>query len=160
MAEESKTNSLVPAHNCFNAEKFFLHERRLILREAGVYLTLKELGNYIAMCQQVRRLMIGDERYVIRFWQAVGFKELGAITQIYDQGSYLKSSCHGFHDIPVVKSYIKLLAQPELTKGCIVCLTGPRGRKRITIQSVYDREHPLQLYKRIRVECFKKRRLD
>ena len=58
MAEESKTSSLVPAHNCFNAETFFLHERGLILREAGVYLTLKELGNYLAMCQQVRRLML------------------------------------------------------------------------------------------------------
>ena len=43
MAEESKTSSLVPAHNCFNAETFFLHDRGLILREAGVYLTLKDL---------------------------------------------------------------------------------------------------------------------
>ena len=160
MAEESKTSSLVPAHNCFNAETFFLHDRGLILREAGMYLTLEELGNYLAMCQQVRRLMIGDELYVQRFWEAVGFKELGAITQIYDRGSYLKSSCHSFHDIPVVKSYIKLLAQPKLTKGCIVCLTGPRGRKRITIQSEYDREHALHTYKKFRGECFKKRRLD
>jgi hypothetical protein len=30
-------------------------------------LTLKELGNYLAMCQQVRRLMIGDETYVQSF---------------------------------------------------------------------------------------------
>ena len=98
--------------------------------------------------------MIGGEWYVIKFWQAVGFKELGAITQIYDQGSYLKSPCHGFHDIPVVKSYIKLLTQPKLIKKCSVCLTGPRGRKSITIQFVYDREHTLQTYKKFRVKCF------
>jgi hypothetical protein len=76
MAEESNTSSLVPAHNCFNAETFFLFESGLIFREAGVYLTLKELGNYLAMCQQVRRLMIGDEMYVQRFWHGVGIKEL------------------------------------------------------------------------------------
>ena len=61
MAEESKTSGLVPAHNYFNAETFFLIDRGLILREAGVYLILKELGNYLDMCQQVRRLMIGNE---------------------------------------------------------------------------------------------------
>ena len=61
-------SGLVPAHDCFNAQTFFLHNRGFILREAGVYLTLKEVGNYLAMCQQVRRLMIGVERYVIRFW--------------------------------------------------------------------------------------------
>jgi hypothetical protein len=76
MAEESKNSGLVPAQNCFNAETFFLVDRGLILREAGVYLTLKELGNYLAMCQQVRRLMIGDEMHVQRFWHVVSIKEL------------------------------------------------------------------------------------
>jgi hypothetical protein len=83
MAEESKTSGLVQAHNCFNAETFFLIDRGSILRTAGVYLTLKELGNYLAMCQQVRRLMIGDERYVQRFWHAVGLKELGSAIAVH-----------------------------------------------------------------------------
>ena len=76
MNAATSLTGLVQAHDCFNAETFFLHDRGFILREAGVYLTLKELGNYLAMCQQVRRLMIGDERYVIRFWQALALKNL------------------------------------------------------------------------------------
>ena len=155
MAEKSKTNSLVPAHNCFNAETFFLHDRGLILREAGVYLTLQELGNYLAMCQQVRRLMIGDEMYVLRFWHAVGLKELGGVLHVYDHqwNAYVGVDCHSFHDIPVMKSFIKLLAQPELTKGCFVGLTGPAGRKSIAIQTEYDREHARHTHKKRRFEC-------
>jgi hypothetical protein len=48
-----------------------------------------------------------------------------------------------------------ILAEPELTEGCFVSLTGPAGRKGIAIQSEYDREHALQTYKKFRVECFK-----
>jgi hypothetical protein len=155
MAEESKTSSLVTAHNCFNAETFFLHERGLILREAGVYLTLKELGNYLAICQQVRRLMIGDERYVQRFWHAVGLKELGGAIAVHDHqiNSVLSISCHSFHDIPVMKTLIKILAEPELTEGCFVSLTGPLGRRGIAIQSEYDREHARHTHKKRRFEC-------
>ena len=155
MAEESKTSSLVPAHNCFNAETFFLHERGLILREAGVYLTLKELGNYLAMCQQVRRLMVGDERYVQRFWHSVGLKELGGVMAVQDHqvNNWLHFGCYSFHDIPVMKTFIKLLAQPELTEGCFVSLTGPVGRKGIAIQSEYDRKHALKTFKKRRLNC-------
>ena len=155
MAEESKTSSLVTAHNCFNAETFFLHERGLILREAGVYLTLKELGNYLAMCQQVRRLMVGDERYVQSFWHAVGFKELGGVMAVHDHqwNKWLQIACYSFHDIPVMKTFIKLLAQPELTEGCFVSLTGPVGRKGIAIQSEYDRKHALKTFKKRRLNC-------
>ena len=155
MAEESKTSSLVPAHNCFNAETFFLHDRGLILREAGVYLTLKELGNYLAMCQQVRRLMIGDERYVQRFWHAVGFKELGGVIAVHDHqwNVLVNVSCYSFHDIPVMKTFIKLLAQPELTEGCFVSLAGPVGRKGIAIQSECDRKHALKTFKKRRLNC-------
>ena len=155
MAEESKTSSLVTAHNCFNAETFFLHERGLILREAGVYLTLKELGNYLAICQQVRRLMIGDERYVQRFWHDVGLKELGGAIAVHDHqiNSVLSISCHSFHDIPVMKTLIKILAEPELTEGCFVSLTGPLGRRGIAIQSEYDRKHALKTFKKRRLNC-------
>jgi hypothetical protein len=122
MAEESKTSSLVPAHNCFNNDTYFLHDCGLILREAGVYITLKELGNYLAMCQYVRRLMIGDERYAQKIWNVVGLKELGGAFAVPDHqhNSVFSISCHSFHDIPVMKSFIKILAEPELTVGCFV----------------------------------------
>jgi hypothetical protein len=92
--------------------------------------------------------MIGYEMYVQRFWHGVGIKGLGGVLQVYDHqwNVPVAVDCHSFHDIPVMKYFIKLLAQPELTKGCFVCLTGPKGRKGIAIQTEYDREHALKTY--------------
>ena len=35
MNAATSLTGLVPAHDCFNAETFFLHDRGFILREAG-----------------------------------------------------------------------------------------------------------------------------
>ena len=99
--------------------------------------------------------MVGDERYVQRFWHAVGFKELGGVIAVHDHQwiKWLYVSCYSFHDIPVMKSFIKILAEPELTEGCFVSLTGPNGRKGIAIQSEYDRKHALKTFKKRRLNC-------
>ena len=55
--------------------------------------------------------------------------------------------------IPVMKSFIKILAEPELTEGCFVSLTGPLGRRGIAIQSEYDRKHALKTFKKRRLNC-------
>jgi len=99
--------------------------------------------------------MIGDERYVQRFWHAVGFKELGGVIAVHDHqwNVLVNVSCYSFHDIPVMKTFIKLLAQPELTEGCFVSHAGPVGRKGIAIQSEYDRKHALKTFKKRRLNC-------
>ena len=81
--------------------------------------------------------MINDEMYVQWFWHAVGIKQLDGAIAVRDlqQNAVVSVSCHSFHDIPVMKTFIKLLAEPELTEGCFVSLTGPLGRKGIEIRT-------------------------
>jgi hypothetical protein len=55
--------------------------------------------------------MIGDERYVQRFWHAVGFKELCGVIAVHDHqwNVHVSVSCHSFYDIPVMKSLLSSL---------------------------------------------------
>ena len=65
--------------------------------------------------------------------------------------SVLSISCHSFHDIPVMKSFIKILAEPELTEGCFVSLTGPVGRRGIAIDSFWRVRYNLHKARRCRL---------
>ena len=62
-------------------------------------ITLKEVVNYLALSQPVRRLMISDEMYVQRFWHAVGIKELDGAIAVRDHqhNAVVSVSCHSFH---------------------------------------------------------------
>jgi hypothetical protein len=79
--------------------------------------------------------MIGDEVYAQRFLNAVGIKELGLlqVNVIISEMCLLSLTAALFMKSLSSSLFIKLLAQPKITKGCSISLTGPAGRDSVRI---------------------------